>query len=201
MTTFSIAINAGGKSSRMGTDKAFVPIAGMPIIEHIWGRVQQLGQTETFIIANKPEAYQQFGCPIYGDVLPDSGSLGGIYTALHHSQSDYTLLLACDMPFIAPPLIRYMWSLAQDASFDVIVPRVNQYPQGFFALYHKNCLPHIHEKLTQKAFKVIGFYDAVRVRYVDEPEYQPFIEPEKTFFNVNTPDDLQQAEKLAKTQE
>ena len=80
--SFSLAIIAGGQSRRMGRDKAFVELGGKPLIEHVIQRSADLGQAETIIITNKPAQYAHLGLPMYRDVLPDKGSLGGIYTAL-----------------------------------------------------------------------------------------------------------------------
>lgn len=201
MTDFTIAINAGGKSSRMGSDKSFVDLLGQPMIEHILARVSSLGQAETILITNKPAEYAHLGLPLYTDVLPDKGSLGGIYTALHHSASDYTLVIACDMPFINPDLLRYMVGLVDtaDASYDVIVPRVEGYPEGLHAIYRKTCLPFIRERLDADRLKIIGFYDSVRVRYIDEPEYLPLDPRKLSFLNINTPEELAAAQRLANT--
>jgi len=196
---FTLAIIAGGKSSRMGTDKSFVVVAGKPLIEHVLARVSGLGQAATILITNKPDAYVHLNLPMYGDLLPDKGSLGGIYTAIHHSQTDYTLTVPCDTPFIQPTLLRYMLMLqaSEGSPFDVIVPRVENYPQGLHALYSKACLSPIRERLDADRLNVIGFYPQARARYVDESEYQPFDPKGLTFFNVNTPDELAQAQQIA----
>lgn len=201
MMPFTIAINAGGKSSRMGADKAFVDLLGQPMIEHILVRVAHLGQSETILITNKPAEYAHLNLPLYSDVLPDKGSLGGIYTALHHSTSDYTLVIACDMPFINPDLLRYMTGLiaAPDGPYDVIVPRVEGYPEGLHAIYRKTCLPFIRERLDADRLKIIGFYESVRVRYLDEPEYLPLDPQKHSFLNINTPEELEAARRLTNT--
>ncbi len=191
----SVALMAGGKSSRMGMDKAFVELNGKPMIEHLLARVADLGQVETFIISNKPDDYRHISLPIYTDVLPDQGSLGGIYTAVHYSRSHYTLVVACDMPFVSPELLRYMIGLA-DGTLDVIVPRVEKFPQGLFAIYSKNCLEPIRRKIDAGRLKVIRFYSDVQVRYLDEPEYEPYDPTRLSFFNVNTPEDLRHAQRL-----
>ncbi|MCC7452149.1 MAG: molybdenum cofactor guanylyltransferase [Anaerolineae bacterium] len=199
MVDFTLAIIAGGKSSRMGTDKSFVMVAGKPLIEHVVERISGLGQTATILITNKPDAYIHLHLPMYSDVLPDKGSLGGIYTAIHYSQTDYTLTVPCDTPFIQPTLLRYMLMLqaSEGIPFDVIVPRVENYPQGLHALYNKACLDPIRERIDANRLNVIGFYPQVRVRYIDEPEYQSFDPKRLTFFNINTPDELAQAQQIA----
>lgn len=194
MRGFTVAIIAGGKSSRMGTDKSFVEIGGKPVIEHLIQRVRDIGQAETLLITNRPDEYAHLNLPMVGDVLPDKGSLGGIYTAIYYSQNSYTLTLACDMPFVSADLLKYMLSLRD--GFDVVVPRVDQYPQGLHAVYGKACLEPIRQRLDADRLKVMGFYELVHVRYIDEPEYQPFDPKGLSFFNVNTPEELEQARQL-----
>lgn len=194
MSGFTVAIIAGGKSSRMGTDKSFVEIGGKPVIEHLIQRVTDIGQAETLLITNRPDEYAHLNLPMVGDVLPDKGSLGGIYTAIYYSQNPYTLTLACDMPFVSADLLKYMLSLRD--GFDVVVPRVDQYPQGLHAVYGKACLDPIRQRLDADRLKVMGFYEAVHVRYIDEPEYQPFDPKGLSFFNINTPEELEQARQL-----
>lgn len=196
MVAFTTAIIAGGKSSRMGTDKAFVELHGKTIIEHLLSRVSGLGQQATILITNRPDDYAHLGLPMFSDVLPDKGSLGGIYTALYHSRQPYTLALACDMPFVNPTLLDSMIRLCEGDQFDVIVPRVNGFPEGLHALYSQHCLAPIRQRLDSDRLKVIGFYPDVRVRFVEPTEHQPLDPRGLSFFNVNTPDELAEAERL-----
>lgn len=197
MIDFSVAIVAGGKSSRMGTDKAFVTLNERPIIAHILERVAELGQRETFLVTNRPADYAGLGLRMEQDILPGKGSLGGIYTALVQSPSPYTLVLAVDQPFVQPALLAYMVGLCAEDVYDVVVPRREGYPQGLHAVYGRTCIDPILTRLQADRLKVIGFYDAVRVRAVDEPEYTPIDPHGYSFFNVNTPEDLTLARQLA----
>lgn len=199
MDKFSVAIMAGGKSSRMGTDKSFVALHGKPMIEHLIEQVTNLGQNETLLITNRPDDYAHLGLPMVGDVFPDAGSLGGIYTAIYNSKNSHILVLACDMPFVKPKLLNYMLSVYNEENppYDVIVPRVKEYPQGLHAIYSKQCLAPIKKCIAMNQLKVIGFYKDVNVRYIDEPEHQPFDRKGLSFFNVNTPEQLAEAEQLA----
>jgi len=199
MAPFSVAIIAGGKSTRMGTDKAFVDLDGKPVIAHLLERISDLGQSETFLIANRPD-YEQFGLPVYGDILQEKGPLGGIYTALTHSQCPFTLMLACDMPLVNTQLLHYMITLRIGGPFDAIVPRVNHYPEGLHAAYRKTCLSPIRRRLDVDRLKVIDFYEDVRIRYLDEAEWQAFDPNGISFYNVNTPDQLAEAQRLAREQ-
>lgn len=187
----TVAILAGGKSSRMGTDKSFVLFQGRPMIELVLERVHGLGD-ETILITNKPEAYAHLGVPMYGDVYPDHGSLGGIFTAVHYASHPYTLVVACDMPWLNRPLLAYMLALRETA--DIVVPRWEQYPEPLHAIYHKNCLPAIEENLKAGRLKITGFFGRVAVRFVERQEIEQFDENGRSFANLNTPEELQNSE-------
>lgn len=191
----SVAIIAGGKSERMGQDKAFVDLGGKTLIEHVIARSAELGQAETLLITNRPADYQHLGLPMYPDILPDKGSLGGIYTALVQAQSPDALVLACDMPFISTDLLRYMVGLI-DESTDIVAPRIDGYPQGLHAIYKKTCLAPIAKQLAADRLKIIRFYDQMRVRYLDEPDYAEFDAEGRSFANLNTPQELEGARRL-----
>ncbi len=191
----SLAIIAGGQSRRMGRDKAFVELGGATLIERVIQRSADLGQAETILITNKPADYAHLGLPMHRDAMPDKGSLGGIYTALLQAASEYVLVLACDMPFVNPDLLRFM--IAQlDADTDIVVPRVAGYPQALHAIYRTICIQPIRAQLAASRLKIIRFYDQMRVRYLDEAEYAEFDAGSRSFANLNTPAELEQARQL-----
>ena len=130
---------------------------------------------------------------MHGDALPGKGALGGIYTALLRATCPAVLALACDMPFVNERLLRFMLSQL-DAQTDVVVPRVQGYPQGMHAIYRKTCTQPIREQLLRDRLKIIGFYPAVRVRYLDEADYAAFDPLAQSFTNLNTPAELAQAQ-------
>ena len=187
MTPLTIAIQAGGKSSRMGTDKSFVPFLGRPMIEIVLERVAGLGD-ETILITNKPEEYAHLGLPMFGDLYPETGPLGGIYTALHHAANPHVLIVACDMPWLNRPLLVYMVGLREAA--DVVVPRWDKFPEPLHAVYSKTCLEPMREKLEAGVLKITAFYGRVSLRFVEREEIARFDPEGRSFVNVNTPDDL-----------
>ncbi len=191
----SLAIIAGGQSRRMGRDKAFIKLGGKPIIQHVLERSASLQPAQTMLITNSPRQYAFLGLPMHGDALPGTGALGGIYTALLQARSPWVLTLACDMPFVSPGLLQYMASLIDD-EHDIVVPRVDGYPQALHALYRKTCLPPIRAQLAAQRLKIIRFYGRMRVRYLDEAEYAPFADAARAFLNLNTPAELAAAVKL-----
>jgi molybdenum cofactor guanylyltransferase len=194
LADLSIAILAGGRSSRMGTDKAFVRVLGRPLIEEILSQSAGLG-TESLIITNQPAEYTYLGVPLFGDVLPDKGPLGGLYAALHSATQPHVLCIACDMPFVVRPLLAYLISLIPEG--EAIVPRLDGEAEPFRAIYSRACLAPIRAALDAGRMRMISFFPDVRVRFVDEAEIDRFDPQHLSFFNVNTPEDLEQARRLA----
>ncbi len=191
----SVVISAGGKSSRMGTDKAFVRVGGQPIIERIVEQLDGYG-AEMLVITNKPDRYRYLGLPMYGDVLPDKGALGGLYTALHYAGQPHALVVACDMPFVNWPLLDHLCRLAPD--FDAVVPRLDGEFEPFRAVYSKVCVEAMRAALDAGQMRVISFFPSVRLRVVEEAEVDRFDPQHVTFFNVNRPEDLARAELMAR---
>ncbi len=183
----SIAILAGGQSSRMGRDKSFVELMGKPLIAHVIERVRQLS-LPMMIIANQPESYQAFGLPVFTDVLPNRSSLAGLYSAIYHSPSDYTLCVACDMPFLNPALLTYMIGLS--TGYDAIVPIIGDHPQGLHAIYRKACLAPMLQHLEQNHLRIRDLYVLINTCRVDEDTLRQHDSNLDSFINVNTPEAL-----------
>jgi molybdopterin-guanine dinucleotide biosynthesis protein A len=199
MLKFSVVIQAGGKSSRMGEDKALMPIIGeTSLIEFILDQIKDLGD-ERLIISNYViKKYEFLGLPVYPDVFPNVGPLGGIYSAIYHSRYHYCLILACDMPFINLPLIDFMVAKAVD--FDMVIPRweSEDYVEPFRAIYSKACLNPIREAIASGEKRVVSFFREVEIRFIDAAEISRFDPEGLTFFNVNTPEDFLEAQKIIK---
>ena len=127
-TSFAVSgvILAGGKSRRMGRDKAFIEFEGKPLVSRVIERAQILC-SETIIVTNSAEAYAPILAQVEGDarivsdVYPGKGSLGGIYSGLLAAREEYALVLASDLPLLNPALLRYLISLAPSA--DIVIPR------------------------------------------------------------------------------
>jgi molybdopterin-guanine dinucleotide biosynthesis protein A len=129
------------------------------------------------------------------DRYPGTGSLGGIFSGLDAASNGWTLVVACDMPFLNLSLLLRMMALTEDA--DAVVPVIDGRPEPTHALYSKACLPFIEPRLISGDLKISGFYDQVRVRYLPEEDVVA-LDPEfLSFFNVNTPEDLERAVSLA----
>lgn len=198
MLNFSVVIQAGGKSSRMGEDKALIPfIDETSLIDYILDKISDLGD-ERLIISNEVEKFGHLGLQVYPDVFPEAGPLGGIYSAINYARYRHCLILACDMPFINRPLIDFMVTLAPD--FDIVIPRWNRedFAEPFRAIYSKACLDPINEAIASGEKRVLSFFQDVEVRFIDANEISQFDPEGLTFFNVNTPEDLIEARRLLK---
>jgi molybdopterin-guanine dinucleotide biosynthesis protein A len=197
MENYSVVIQAGGQSRRMGADKGLLPFGEKTLIEYILAQVEGLG-SEQIIISNKPGDYARFGLPVFTDVFPDMGALGGIYSAIFHAKYEHVLLLACDMPFVNLELVEYLLSLADDHDVVVPVAEEDEYVRPFRAVYAKTCLPAIEAALECGERKVISFFAQVDVHFVRPEQVHRFDPQERTFFNINTPQDLEKALNLIK---
>jgi molybdopterin-guanine dinucleotide biosynthesis protein A len=146
------------------------------------------------LIANVHAPYGRLPARLVGDVYPGKGSLGGIYTALQAARYDACLVVACDMPFLNAGLLRYLIGLAP--GYDVVVPRVEGFPETLHAIYGKRCLDPIQRRLLAGQLKIVGFFDEVRVRYVERDDVARFDPQFRSFLNMNTPSDWERVQKL-----
>lgn len=197
----SVAILAGGQSRRMGRDKALLELGGRTLLEHVVARVQPVA-SEIIVVASRRPEYDRFGLRLVDDLYPQSGSLGGIYTAISAAKHSHCLVVACDMPFVNTELVAYMASLPR--TYDVLVPALpaERSDQGgketletLHAIYSKACLPAIERHLREGIFKIVGFFSEVRVERVPEETVRRFDPQLLSFFNANTPEEFEWAQR------
>jgi len=180
-------ILSGGKSVRMGENKAFIEIDGVPIIHRIYNLFKELFR-EIIIVTNQKELFLNFDSKIYSDLFPNKGALGGLYTGLVFSNFTYSFCVACDMPFINKSLVQYLVKNMED--YDVIVPLTKDGLQPLHAIYSKHCLPTIKETIEKGKYKIIDFYSLVKVKVIKEEDFG-FLDPlRESFINVNTQEEL-----------
>jgi molybdopterin-guanine dinucleotide biosynthesis protein A len=189
----TIAIQAGGLSERIGVDKALLPLADIPLIEHVLNRVSGLGD-DLLITTNHPESFAYLGIRTAPDLLPHSGAVIGLHSALSAAQHDYVLSLGCDMPFLNRNLIEHMISLTGKA--DVIVPFYKGEYEPFHAIYSRNCIAAIEDMLKENQARMVNIYERVGVFTVSEREINLIDPSGLSFFNINTPEDLVLAEEI-----
>lgn len=187
---------AGGKGLRLGRDKLSQRIGGRTLLERVVDRLSLVSSEILIVIAQgqpKPALPQT---KVVVDLYPGKGALGGIYTGLVAAQSFHVLVVAADMPFLNPSLLRYLIQVSP--TYDVIIPRIKDELEPLHAIYSKNCLAPIQRQIEQGKLKVRDFLDQVRVRYVEEAEINRFDPKKLSFFNINTSADLGRARALLK---
>ena len=199
-SAITAVILAGGRSRRLGRDKAIEPFCGEPLIRRVIRRASEaVSASQVIVVVADPE--RAAALPLDDehltavDVFPDCGSLGGIYTGLNASATDWSLVAACDMPFLSAPLLAHMAGLRDGV--DAVVPMVDGRPEPTHALYARRCLPAIEKRLRAGQLKISGFFDDVSVRYVPENDVKLFDPDLLSFFNINRPEDLARAMELA----
>jgi molybdopterin-guanine dinucleotide biosynthesis protein A len=177
----------GGKSSRYGSNKAFVEIDGVRLLDRVAGVVQSIFH-RVVLVTNTPDEYAYLGIPMVEDLIKGLGPMGGIYTGLRTVKDAAGFFVACDMPFLSERLIRHMVDVRDD--FDAVVPRMDWMLEPLHALYSKKCLPVIHEAIGQKEQQILKCFARLRVRYVEEEELRLWDPELRSFFNINKPQDL-----------
>ncbi len=194
----SAIVLAGGRSRRLGRNKALEAIGGQPLIRRVIDRVSQVAEDVVVVAADEAQA-QALPLEDRGrvalDLHPGGGSLGGIFSGLSAARHHWAVVVACDMPFLNLDLVRRMLSLREGA--DAVVPVLEGRPEPTHSVYSKICLPHMERLLLANDLKISLFFDKVRVSYVPEDEILSLDSERLSFFNVNSPDDLERARALA----
>jgi molybdopterin-guanine dinucleotide biosynthesis protein A len=181
-------ILAGGKSSRMGRDKASLEVGGTTLFERVLDVLQDLFPS-VLIAGDRPDLIR-VGVPCHPDIYPGS-ALGGLYTGLLKAQTDWVFVAPCDMPHVEAEPIRVL--LERRAGQEIVVPRTRAGLEPLFALYHKACLEPMRSMLEERHYRIYDFYGKMRVRYVEETELPPGWE--RALVNVNTPEEYRKARK------
>jgi molybdopterin-guanine dinucleotide biosynthesis protein A len=194
----TVVIQAGGESRRMGKDKALIPFLGAPLIQRVRGRVAPLAD-ELLVTTNQPQDYRFLGLPLYPDLIPGRGALGGLYTALSAASQPLVAVVACDMPFVNAVMLAAGRDLLLETDFDAFIPKTSHGSEPFHAVYRKEtCLPAIQKAIQEDKWRVDAWYHDARVRFILEEEALAYDPQNLAFFNVNTIEDLAQAEQIAK---
>lgn len=184
----SAIILAGGKNTRMrGTDKAFLEAEGKPIIVRLIEKLRPL-VSELIVVTNSPEKYQGLEVKTVKDEYPGKGPLMGLYSGLKASRAECNFVVACDMPFINPSLIKYI--LDQRNDYDVVIPRVGERFHTLFGLYSKVCIPVIEEMLKKNELRLRCIFPKLNARFLSRQEIEKIDPGLLSLVNINTPEEL-----------
>ena len=185
----SLALLAGGRSTRMGEDKAFAPFQGKTLLEWMRDKLSPLFP-HVFVVVRDPFRFHDLGLPVVNDALPEVGSAVGVYTAVLAAPTERVICVACDMPFVTSHLL---WELAdRSEGFDVFVPRHGGYMQPLCAVYSKRTLDAYREFIAAGGRRIFDIYPDLNTGYLDMDDGR-YGDPEQLFMNVNTPAELELA--------
>ncbi|MBI5678194.1 MAG: molybdenum cofactor guanylyltransferase [Planctomycetes bacterium] len=182
----TVIILAGGKSRRMGSNKAFLKYGATTFIEHQVMMLRKIFD-EIILSANDVNAYTSLKLPIVSDIIPEKGPLSGICAGLSRAKSSHAFVIACDMPFINEQLILYLES--QINGYDVVVPQTSRGLEPMHAFYSRNCIQPMHRCLEEGRLRIIDFFSEVKVKIVDEKEFAGLDASLQSLINLNTPDE------------
>ena len=188
-----VFILAGGESRRMETDKGLVNFKGMPMILHILKLLDKLN-LQTSIISSNQE-YLKFGKPVYKDIIPNKGPLGGLYTALEYSRATLVLLLACDMPSINREGIQSLMASAETGK--IIVATDAKQISPLFACYPKSLKARIKKALLANELKMQDFVSKQSHELLDLCA----LANTKVLQNLNSREEIKAAENSEKEEE
>jgi molybdopterin-guanine dinucleotide biosynthesis protein A len=186
---------AGGKSRRMGQDKTRIRLeSGHSLVEHAAARLAEVADEVIVVTAGLPVEIP--GVRWAGDIYEGAGPLGGIYAGLHACAWSHALVVACDMPFLNAELLRHMARLPRD--YDVLLPSLRRGVEPLHAVYGKGCIEPARALLEAGQYCILDLYERVRMRYIEEQEVARYDPEGRSFFNINTPDQLRQARNMSR---
>ncbi len=192
----------------MGIDKAFVMFEGRMLIERVIDALRQVCG-EIVIVADDRQAYARFGLSVVPDTLPDFGPLAGLHAGLNAVRAELGVVVAVDMPFLNPTLLRAM--VAAAAGWDAVIPALSPSLSAdalkrhrakdldihpLHAVYRRVCLPPIRAAIDRDQRRLNAFFADVRVRYFGADELRRYDPDLRSLMNVNTPDDLKWAGRM-----
>ncbi len=188
---------AGGKSRRMGEDKRYLVVGKQTLLERGLGVLSSIFQ-EVLVVIAQDSPPLDVDARVVRDLVPDCGSLGGLYTGLTQATTPYIFVVACDMPFLDQAVISQFTS--RRATADIVMAKLAARLHPMHALYGKGCLPAMEQMILARQLKVqeMVSHASLRVRYVTEADLLTIDPSGRSFRNVNTPADLEVARSLAR---
>ncbi len=189
------AILAGGAASRMGgADKASLPLNGRRIIERQIDVLRQMSES-IMVVGGEPDRFRDLNVRVVPDVYAGAGALSGIYSALLASTDPWTLVVACDMPFLSLALLQRL-ARTPAPGVDVVMPMTHDGPQPLCAVYAARCADVVRQRIERGWLKVASLAEDVRVEMIGPAELATYDPDGLMFVNVNTPHDYERAKNV-----
>ncbi len=176
----SAAIMAGGKSSRLGRNKALLSLGGATVIEHVIATVSAIA-TPVTIITNNPEEYKHLGLATAGDLRPGCGPLSGIHAALSLSGTEYVLVKSCDIPLVGPEHLSLLHR--SYPGHDITIFKTSRF-QPLCAIYRRTCLPALEDLIDHGEYRIIDLFPTLDTHVIRSDD-------EDAFRSINTDEDYE----------
>lgn len=193
----SIVIQAGGQSARMGENKALKPFLGRPLIQRVIDRLAPVAD-ELLLTTNQPGDLAFLNLPLFTDIKPGRGALGGLYTALVSARYPSVAVVACDMPFASAPLLVAASGFLRQDDADVVIAEAAEGFEPLHAVYRRDtCIPAIESAINADQWRMISWFPQVKVRRLAPDELERYDPEGLAFWNVNTPEEFTKAEQRA----
>ncbi len=183
----SAAILAGGKSRRMGRNKALLHFRGKPLIARVYEALHPLFE-EIFLVTDNPGLFDAVPCPKIPDRVSGKGPISGLDAALRHSRNPYVLVVGCDAPFLSSSLLERL--AGETGGADLVIPFGPNGPEPLCAVYGKECLPLIEESLRKGDYSLMSLIGRLHRREVSREEVAAIDPGFLSFLNINTPEDF-----------
>ncbi|MDP1996772.1 MAG: molybdenum cofactor guanylyltransferase [Gallionella sp.] len=188
ITDCTAIIMAGGDSQRMGTDKASLLLDGQTLLQSVMATMQQLFP-QVIVSVRRPRA--GIDLPQVCDEQPDGGPLAGLTASLGKIDTPWAFAVACDMPFVVPELVELL--AGYRLQHQAVVPVVHGHPQPLAAFYAASCLAPLRASLAAQQKSLRGVLKQLDVRYVDEAEMLEADPRLRSFFDLDTLQDVEAA--------
>jgi molybdenum cofactor guanylyltransferase len=182
---------AGGKSSRMGRDKASLSLNGQTLLQHALSTLREISGDVSILGSRR--IYADQGAPVIEDIIPECGPLGGIHAALTHTRADFSLIIAVDTPFLSASFLRFLVTRAVESNATVTTPEIAGYTQPLCAVYSREFLSIAEQALLAGKYKIVPLFPPDRTLTISENEMARFAFMPEMFDNLNTPEDLERA--------
>lgn len=184
-------ILAGGRSSRMGRDKSLLPWNDADLLHTVIGKVSQVCD-DIVLVSNQPRNLTVKDIRVVKDIIPDMGPLGGIHAGLTYARYPFAFVTACDMPYIVPQAIEFLFHEATD-DWDIVIPVSGEMFEPTYCVYKKTCLPVIETLLKQGERRVAKIFPMLRVKHIDIEVLRQFDTNLTMFTNINTMEEYERA--------
>jgi molybdenum cofactor guanylyltransferase len=188
----SVVVLAGGRSQRMGRDKALLPLGASSLLQRVMDVAAPLSD-QRLLVTNSPASHAAFAWPQKADIYPDKGPLGGLYTALTHSKTDHLLLLACDLPYLNTPFLRFLYRQIDD-EHQAFVPESSEGLQPLCAIYSHRILTNVSQAIDLNQLGMRRLLATLNICAIPAAQWQPYDPEDRLFTNLNTPEDYQQTQ-------